>query len=82
MIKYTDVIAKISKDLCLHYLCEYVYELSAGFTEFYDNCYCIEKDQGGNVLKINAGRVLLAEATAKILEKCFHILGLQPVDKI
>ena len=29
----------------LHTLCEYLYETANTFTEFYDNCYCIEKDK-------------------------------------
>lgn len=82
LLKFPDVIGKISKDLCLHHLCEFVYDVSTTFTEFYDSCYCIEKNKAGEIVKINAGRVLLAEATARILEKCFFILGLKPVSKL
>lgn len=33
----------------LHSLCDYLYELATTFTEFYDSCYCVEKDrQTGN----------------------------------
>lgn len=32
-------------DLLLHSLCDYVYELATTFTEFYDSCYCVEKDR-------------------------------------
>lgn len=82
LLKFPDVITKITKDLCLHHLCEFVYEVSTTFTEFYDSCYCIEKNRDGEIVKINGGRVLLAEATALILAKCFHLLGLTPVEKI
>lgn len=82
LLKFPDVISKITKDLCLHHLCEFVYDVSTTFTEFYDSCYCIEKNKAGEIVKINAGRVLLAEATAQILDKCFYILGLKPVQKI
>lgn len=82
LLKFPDIINKITNDLCLHHLCEYVYEVSTTFTEFYDNCYCIEKDKTGKVVKINAGRILLAEATAMVLKKYFDILGLKPVEKI
>lgn len=81
LLKFPDVIIKITKDLCLHHLCEFVYDVSTTFTEFYDACYCIEKNKAGELIKINAGRVLLAEATALILAKCFYILGLKPVQK-
>lgn len=82
LIKFPDVIIKITKDLLLHHLCEYVYEVSTTFSEFYDNCYCIEKNKDGSIIKINDHRVLLAEATAIVLGKCFDILGLEPVSKI
>lgn len=82
LIKFPDIITKITKDLCLHHLCEFVYEVSTTFTEFYDSCYCIEKTKTGEIIRINSGRVLLAEATARILAKCFDILGLKPVSKI
>lgn len=82
LLKFPDVILKISKDLLLHHLCEFVYEVSTTFSEFYDNCYCIEKDKEGKIVKINCERILLCEATAKTLEKCFYILGLQPVTKM
>lgn len=82
LLKFPDVVAKITKDLCLHHLCEFVYDVSTTFTEFYDSCYCIERNREGELVKINAGRVLLAEATALIMGKCFDILGLKPVNKI
>lgn len=82
LLKFPDIICKITKDLCLHHLCEFVYEVSTTFTEFYDACYCIEKNKEGEIVKINVGRVLLAESTAMILGKCFDILGLKPVSKI
>lgn len=82
LLRFADVTAKITKDLCLHHLCEYVYEIATIFSEFYDNCYCIEKDSSGDIVKVNNGRILLTEATAIIMAKCFDILGLKCVSKM
>ncbi|XP_076289361.1 arginine--tRNA ligase-like protein [Lasioglossum baleicum] len=82
LIKFPDVLIKITTNLYLHQLCEYCYEISCAFTEFYDNCYCVEKNEHGEIVKINAGRMLLTEATAIIMEKCFSILGLKPVERM
>lgn len=82
ILKFPDVILKVYTDLLLHFLCEYCYELCVTFTEFYDNCYCIEKNSEGNIIKINIGRILLCESTISILETCFHILGITPLEKI
>lgn len=82
LLRFPDVLEKMMKDLCLHHLCEYVYEIATTFTEFYDNCYCIEKDASGDIVKVHEGRILLTEVTAMLLEKCFSILGLKPVEKM
>lgn len=82
LLKFPDVLIKMTKDLCPHHLCEYVYEIATTFTEFYDSCYCIEKDGSGDIVKIHEGRILLTEITAMLLRKCFDILGLQPVEKM
>ena len=49
LIKFPDVLKGISKSLLLHQLCEFVYEVCTIFTEFYDCCYCIEKDKEGKI---------------------------------
>ncbi|XP_017764504.1 PREDICTED: arginine--tRNA ligase, cytoplasmic isoform X2 [Eufriesea mexicana] len=82
LIKFPDILIKIANDLYLHQLCEYCYEISCTFSEFYDNCYCVEKNELGEVVNINFGRILLTEATAIIMEKCFWILGLKPVARM
>ncbi|XP_053673140.1 probable arginine--tRNA ligase, cytoplasmic [Anopheles nili] len=82
LLRFPDVILLVMKNLSLHHLCEFVYETCTTFSEFYDSCYCIEKNANGEITKVYASRVLLCEATSRILEKCFDILGLKPVNKI
>lgn len=82
LLKFPDILVKISKDLLLHILCEYCYEVCTVFSEFYDSCYCIEKNKEGKIVKVNHSRILLCEATAAVLRSCFNILGLKPVAKI
>lgn len=82
LIQFPDVIERILKDLHVHYLCEFIYLVSTTFTEFYDSCYCIEKNKQGEILKINTSRVLLCEATAAVMQKCFDILGLKTLQRI
>lgn len=82
LLKFPDLLLDISKDMYLHPLCEFCYEISCAFTEFYDKCYCIEKNQAGEIVKVHIGRLLLTEATAMVLEKCFTLLGLKPVARM
>lgn len=82
LLRFPEILMKITKDLCLHSLCEYVYEIATTFTEFYDACYCIERNAAGDIVKVNCGRILLAEAAALVMKKCFDILGLKPLSKM
>ena len=45
LLRFPEVIIRCLDDLMLHTLCEYLYETANTFTEFYDHCYCIEKDK-------------------------------------
>ena len=55
ILRFPEILQKVLDDLLLHTLCDYLYELATTFTEFYDSCYCIEKDRqtgtpGGGLL--------------------------------
>ena len=81
--RFPEIIARILDDLFLHTLCDYVYELCTTFTEFYNACYCVEKDtETRAILSVNMDRLVLCEATAQVMEKSFYILGLNPVEKM
>ncbi|NXS13919.1 SYRC protein, partial [Neodrepanis coruscans] len=83
ILRFPEILQKILEDLLLHTLCDYLYELATTFTEFYDNCYCVEKDrQSGQIVKVNMWRLLLCEATAAIMAKGFDILGIKPVQRM
>lgn len=82
LLKFSEVIVKIADDLFLHTLCEYMYDVATSFSEFYDNCYCVEKNKSGDIVKVNMGRIILCEVTAHVLAQCFDILGIKPVQKM
>lgn len=85
LIRFPDVMTQIAQDLCPHTLCSYLYELSSVFSEFYDQCYCIEKvtaADGTVTTSVNMERILLCEATAGIMEQGLTLLGLKTVSKM
>ncbi|XP_004931696.1 arginine--tRNA ligase, cytoplasmic [Bombyx mori] len=82
LLRFPEVILKVSSDLYLHSLCEYLYEISSAFTEFYDKCFCIEKDKEGKIVKIIYERLMLCEITARVMEKSLEILGIKTVSKM
>ena len=49
VLRFPEIVVRILDDLFMHSLCEYLYELTSVFTEFYENCYCVEKDKQGEL---------------------------------
>ncbi|KAK7089729.1 hypothetical protein V1264_024193 [Littorina saxatilis] len=82
VLRFPDIVVRILDDLLMHSLCEYLYDLSSVFTEFYENCYCVEKDKQGKIVKVNMSRLLLCEAVASTISTAFRILGVKPVEKM
>lgn len=83
LVKFPEIISQVVEELFPHTLCDYLYELSTFFSEFYNNCYCIEKDKvTGEIMKVNLGRLLLCEATAAVMSTGFQILGIRQVEKM
>ncbi len=82
IIRYSDVFTRVLDELLMHGLCEYMYQLATAFTDFYDRCYCVEKDRTTGEVRINYRRILLCEATANVLKQCFEILGIEPLERM
>ena len=83
LLRFPEIITRVTQDLMLHTLCEYLYDISTTFSEFYQVCYCVEKDrQTDEIVKINMDRMALCDATAVTMAKCFSLLGLEPVQKM
>lgn len=54
---------------------DYLYNLSEAFNQFYQECKVVGSEQ-------ETSRLLLAEATARVMRKCFELLGITPLYKI
>ena len=62
LLRFPEVVLKIHSDLYLHTLCEFMYDVATVFTEFYDACYCVEKDK-------NTGEVREKKSPCSVLGK-------------
>ncbi|VDP64981.1 unnamed protein product [Schistosoma curassoni] len=82
LCRLPDILLKIQNDFLLHSLCDYLYDLSCDFTNFYDACYCIERNQETGDVQINKERIVLCEATARVMKCGFDILGIETVEKM
>ncbi len=54
---------------------DYLYDLSEKFNAFYVDCKVLGSEQ-------EASRLLLCEATAVVMRKCFELLGIKPLYRI
>lgn len=75
VLQFPDVIEAILAGLHLHLLTDYLWELCNTLTAFITNCKVI----GGDA---QSSRLLLCEATRKVLSKSFFLLGFTPLEKI
>ncbi|WOK95434.1 arginine--tRNA ligase, cytoplasmic isoform X1 [Canna indica] len=75
LIQFAEVVEEACSNLLPNVLCEYLYKLSEMFTGFYTSCQVIGSPE-------EASRLLLCEATAVVMRKCFHLLGITPVYRI
>lgn len=73
--QFTELMTRIQKDLHLHLLCEYAYELCTVFTSFYSVC----KVQGD---KCEYSRLIMCNMTQKILKQIFELLGIEAIERI
>jgi len=72
LLQFPDVLEAILGNLHLHQLTDYLWELSKIQSTFYTNCTCLG----------NNSRLLLCEATRKILKQSFDLLGFEPLERI
>lgn len=75
LVRFPDVLALVAEDLLPNRLCDYLYNLAQEFNAFFRDC----RVEG--VAEQNA-RLLLAEATARVLREGFYILGLPLLERM
>ncbi|XP_062090922.1 arginine--tRNA ligase, chloroplastic/mitochondrial-like isoform X2 [Humulus lupulus] len=76
LLQFSEVVEEACTNLLPNVLCEYLYNLSEIYTKkFYSNCQVVGSAE-------ETSRLLLCEATAIVMRKCFHLLGIEPVYKI
>ncbi len=76
LARFQDIIIIISRDLCPHHLCKYLYNLSNVFNDFYYKHRIIDYDE------INMSRLKLCQATCLIMEKGFDLLGFRELERM
>lgn len=74
--RFPEAIEDLLTDLAPNRLCEYLYDLSGVFNQFYTECQVIGSGESED------SRLLLCEAAAVTMRKCLEILGITPLYRI
>lgn len=73
--RFGEVLDAMANDLLPNRLCEYLYGLAEKFNAFFRDCRVEGSDQ-------EESRLLLCEATSKVMAKGLNILGLKTLDRM
>ncbi|ETW07548.1 arginine-tRNA ligase [Aphanomyces invadans] len=75
LLQLQDVLVFINKELATNWLCTYLYTLSEKVQVFVTQCRVLGSPEQNS-------RLLLCQATLKIMHTCFKLLGISPLDQI
>lgn len=72
IVRFSEVIQQVARDLKPHLLCTYLYDLATKFSAFYENCPVI-KSEGA----MRASRLALCHLTSTTLAASLDLLGIE-----
>jgi len=72
ILRFGETIEVVARDLKPHLLCLYLYDLAGKFSSFYENCPVLKSEE-----PLRSSRLLLADLTARTLEKGLDLLGIE-----
>lgn len=72
-----EAIAAVETDLLPNRLCQYLFELSQKFNQFYDRCPVLQAAE-----PLRTSRLLLCDFTARILKLGLNLLGIEVLERM
>lgn len=77
LLQLADILNAVTLDLMPNRLCQYLFELSQKFNQFYDRCPILQADP-----EIRKSRLALSHLTAKTLKLGLSLLGIHVLDRM
>jgi arginyl-tRNA synthetase len=77
LLQLADVIEQVSQDLMPNRLCQYLFELSQKFNQFYDRCSVLDAPEPQRTT-----RLVLSHATARTLKLGLSLLGITVLERM
>ncbi len=83
LLQLTDVIKGVEVDLLPHRLCEYLFELSKKFNQFYEQCPVLKSKDGSAFDESQQmSRLMVCDLTAKTLKLGLSLLGISVLERM
>lgn len=77
LLQLQDILAEVAADLLPNRLCQYLFELSQKFNQFYDQCPVLNAAEPARTT-----RLLLSDLTARTLKLGLSLLGIQVIERM
>ncbi|VEP17938.1 Arginine--tRNA ligase [Hyella patelloides LEGE 07179] len=77
LLQLTDVIKEVEQDLLPNRLCQYLFELSQKFNQFYDRCDILKAEEPQRT-----SRLILSDVTARTLKLGLSLLGIPVLERM
>lgn len=77
ILQLSDVIKEVEQDLLPNRLCQYLFELSQTFNQFYDRCPVLQAQE-----PTRTSRLMLADLTARTLKLGLSLLGIEVLERM
>ena len=77
LTQFGDMIRNVLAELLPNRLCDYLKEICVKFTDFVTKCHVLN----ATVSETNS-RLILCEATRRVMKKCFDLLGIETLERI
>ncbi|MFW5664425.1 MAG: arginine--tRNA ligase [Coleofasciculus sp.] len=77
LLQVTEVIKEVEQELLPNRLCQYLYELSEKFSQFYDQCPVLKAEES-----VRLSRLMLCDLTAQTLKLGLSLLGISVLERM
>jgi arginyl-tRNA synthetase (EC 6.1.1.19) len=77
LLQLAEVIGSVAEDLLPNRLCQYLYELSQKFNQFFEQCPVLQAEEAQRI-----SRLVLADLCAKTLRLGLSLLGIKVLERM
>ncbi|MFE4108245.1 arginine--tRNA ligase [Almyronema epifaneia] len=77
LLQLDEILAEVERDLMPNRLCQYLFELSQKFNQFYDRCSVLQAEEPQRT-----SRLMLCDLTAKTLKLGLSLLGIPVLERM